>query len=1004
MRRSIAGLALVTTTLLGTASFSRADITFKLPPPPLTTLVPLAALPLDKPQVALPVVPPPPPPQGLPTLPAPKLLTTPGQRPVAPLSSPRILACNPLGTMFGVASELLECGRARYQKGEFEEARVALQATIQQNPERPILQEARYWLGQTLLRLGRPGDVERVYLLVVQADPRSEFGLYAADELGWVALELGDPQRALSHFDGLLKLNPRPVLRAYARHGRAMALYGLGRYPEGRDEWRTLLNAGGFSAPDVPRALAGEVNFWLGETLGRLGDFKGAASRLEIFTAATPPPFMIESGLLRRGWWGRPAGQPKEAIAAYRRLLTGYPRASEAPWARLGLVQALLDIDDYQAAREEARQLEATDRNSPLALPAWLLMRRWLADKSKPEEARALDENLLARTLEPDTRAWVLLMSADLARQSGQVDDARSRLELVRQSPSTPAINFYAALRLAQLDFDAREFARAEASAKNLLSEPLSPELRAATLLLAGEAAYWARDYDGAAEFYERSLSEQPQQRDAPLIVLALGWAELRRGRPNIARERWTRFASEAPTDPRAADALVLSAELFARAGDVASAQRLLGEVVTRFPKTEQADVATLNNAILGMKAGRTGEALTALSQLAQRAPQSSHIGRVRLARGAALLAMGRWREAQPDFRVALGQGEDVVAHLGLGGVALEQAQWDAATREFTAARDASTGEAAAMAECGLAAVAFNQRQAAEFTRLAKPLLSRPDDPRTTPHLLLGMEAVAREEKRWQDARELTVRLVTRFPEQSAAGTAVSDLAAGAAAGGQWQLAREMYGTLRTRYPSQPETPASRLLFGEALLRTGAPQEARKELEGFVASFPQDPGMPQALLLLAEAQEATGDRAGALELYARIARDYPRAASEGRSLVAGARLLAADGKWTEARAMLERALGESDVNVVAEAAYQLGEGLRAAGQNQDAVEAYMTGAYAAPDSIWARKALLGAGQSFTALKQADSAIIVYKKLLAASGVEPDLATTARTQLKALGVN
>ena len=42
---------------------------------------------------------------------------------------------------------------------------------------------------------------------------------------------------------------------------------------------------------------------------------------------------------------------------------------------------------------------------------------------------------------------------------------------------------------------------------------------------------------------------------------------------------------------------------------------------------------------------------------------------------------------------------------------------------------------------------------------------------------------------------------------------------------------------------------------------------------------------------------------------------------------------------------------------------RLGEGLSAAGQNQDAVEAYMTCAYAAPDSIWARMALDGAGQS-----------------------------------------
>jgi hypothetical protein len=64
----------------------------------------------------------------------------------------------------------------------------------------------------------------------------------------------------------------------------------------------------------------------------------------------------------------------------------------------------------------------------------------------------------------------------------------------------------------------------------------------------------------------------------------------------------------------------------------------------------------------------------------------------------------------------------------------------------------------------------------------------------------------------------------------------------------------------------------------------------------------------------------------------------------------------------------------------------------------------MTAAYAAPDSSWARRALLGAGQSYVTLRQPESAVIVYRKLLAASGLEPDLAATARSQLKALGVN
>jgi len=60
------------------------------------------------------------------------------------------------------------------------------------------------------------------------------------------------------------------VLVPTARHGRALALYGLGKYAEARDEWMALVNR------SVPRALATEASFWLGDTLGRLGDAEGA--------------------------------------------------------------------------------------------------------------------------------------------------------------------------------------------------------------------------------------------------------------------------------------------------------------------------------------------------------------------------------------------------------------------------------------------------------------------------------------------------------------------------------------------------------------------------------------------------------------------------------------------------------------------------------------------------------------------------------------------------------
>ena len=998
-RRTLAFLLLGA--LLAGARPAEAEITFKLPPPALRGLLPLAALPLDKPPVALPPVATPPPPQGLPELPQPRLVSDIIHRPVAPLPLPRMLACNPVGTVFRVASELVECGRARYQRGELEPAREALQSAVQGSTDRDVLREARYWLGETLLRLGRTTEVERVLLLVGQDDPYGEFAPFATHTLGWVALELNDPARALGYFDKLAKGRVPVTIIAHLRHGRALALYGLKRYAEAREQWSTLLGG----REGVPGLLAAEANFWLGDTLGRLGDYKGAVARLSVFTASRPP-LLVQDGLLSLGWWSRAAGQPRDAVRAYRSALSSYPQAPAlALWARAGLVQALLDLDDYPAAREEVGRLEALDKAGTLALPTLLIMRRWAADTSRIEEGRALDTELLARNLDPAARAWVLLLSGDLARLSGSPGEARDPFEMVRAAPAAAPVKQAAEFRLAQLHFDAREFAQAQAAAQRLLGDALGDDVRAAALVLAAESAYWARDYEAAAALYSRFLTDLPARPEAPSAGLALGWAELRRGRLDAARERWTIFAREAPSDPRAPEALLLAAELAAKGGGPTQARLLLDRVVGQYPGTEHADVATLNRAILALNAGRPAEALTELGRLGGRTSASPSLARARVAKGLALIESGRPAEAEAELKGALGQGDDAICHLAIGVIAFRQEQWAVATREFTETRDTSGGAMAAAAEYGLAAAAFDQGKAAEFKPIASRLLTGPSDPARTPHLLHGMLALAAEEKRWADARTLTLRLVEQFPRHEAAPVALAAVSAAAGESAEWGLSREMYQLLIARYPSSPGRRAGRVAFAEALLRTSAAAAARQELEAFAAEAPPgDPRRARALPLLAEAQEATGDRAAAALTYARLATEYPTSKDAPPADVAAGRLLLAEGKWTQARPLLERAMKGGDSGVTAEAAYRMGEGLSATGEHDQAVEAYMTAAYVAPGSVWARRALLGAGRSFTALKQSDAAAIVYRKLLAASSVEPDLAAAARSGLKALGLN
>jgi tetratricopeptide (TPR) repeat protein len=138
-----------------------------------------------------------------------------------------------------------------------------------------------------------------------------------------------------------------------------------------------------------------------------------------------------------------------------------------------------------------------------------------------------------------------------------------------------------------------------------------------------------------------------------------------------------------------------------------------------------------------------------------------------------------------------------------------------------------------------------------------------------------------------------------------------------------------------------------------------------------------------------------------MEAYAAALREAREPAVRHDALSGHARLLMVEKKWAEARTLLEPMLSDQDPAAAAVAAQAIGETYRGEGDALAAAEYFMSAAYTAPDTPVSRKAMLSAAQTFAAAKQPEAAAILYRKLLAQSGVPTDVAEAARQGLAAL---
>jgi tetratricopeptide (TPR) repeat protein len=480
----------------------------------------------------------------------------------------------------------------------------------------------------------------------------------------------------------------------------------------------------------------------------------------------------------------------------------------------------------------------------------------------------------------------------------------------------------------AQADLNRRAFRDAHRQAEGLLQAPLPRDLRGRVLIVAADAAYGMGAYSAAARHYGEFVAGHTNAPEAARAAMALGWARLRSGDRQGARAAWNGLADSRPDDGRTPMALALAAELASQTGDTAGAERLLDRLVTQYSSSGPAGAGRLSRASARLKRTQDAAALRELDDV--------------------MRVDGSWIvDERRKISQALVGGDDTI--------------WI-----FT--RTAS---------------ALRQESGEPLDRFAARLLD-PQYHEMSPYLLHGIVLLAAQ-RGWANSltAALASRLVEDFPSYAPGPKLLVRVAEAAAGSGQWPLARQSWETLLAHAPGAMGR-GERLMLAQAQLLTGNTVQARKGLEELVASGREE--APRALLMLANIHIAAGDHRAALAALDRLQKDFPRFPRSARSLLMHAQLLEELGQSGRARLVLKKAVeiverGEGDV--LAEAAYRLGQGWSAEGKHAAAVEWYLTAAYTAERSAWGRKALLGAGHSLAALNEKKEALAAYRKLISA---------------------
>ena len=401
-------------------------------------------------------------------------------------------------------------GESLLQLGKHDEARVKFQEYITADPSGDYARSASFRVGESAYLAGKYDLAKTDLADFLKKHHRDPLGAFVLPYLGEIALAGGDTAAAADHFSEALEQYPDGRLQDDCRVGLARALEKQGK-PEEAERLYKIVS----EKTDSRQAAA--ARFHLGALYFAAGDNKRALDCFTSFGERFPQSPWCPNAQLGAGLSLLKLDRPTEANEQFDAVLAAETAGAELHQRALsGKIQISLQAKDYDPLDRLAGQFENRYPDSPILGGVRRMKARSLVERKRFAEAVELIEPIAAGKGEsPDLESRYLLAVA--YRGLGKSVESLEAVSPVAES-ADGRLKTDAQLLRASLLMSLGKFAEAVAPFEAFLAEKPAGEPEAEAL--AGLAICRARtkNLDAAKILYAELLEKHPKN---PLIAIA---------------------------------------------------------------------------------------------------------------------------------------------------------------------------------------------------------------------------------------------------------------------------------------------------------------------------------------------------------------------------------------------------------------------------------------------------------------------------------------------------